>query len=470
MKKYFTLVYHPDLIRLFVSLSDKSTFASLISSIFVMTVFYGRIPTDILSFWFMLNIVYIFIKVTVVNRLQANIGNEIKSKYYVGVLVGATFFSGILWGASSWMAVLYADSNYDFLLLGLLFGLISGGISTLSALFVIYLAFSMPIIILLFGSFLYVSAEVHNYIAILLLLFSYIVMTASYRMHRSLGDAIHLKELVEESQLELEQINSSLESRVEHELKKRQEQELKLLQQSRLAQMGEMISMIAHQWRQPLSAISAASGSLQVKIELEKYDKEFFRDRVEKIAQLSQHLSSTIDDFRSFFKSNKNREIFYLRDVTEGALSIIGTSLENKSIEIIKDYESSRSVNAYFNELKQVSLNLLKNAEDILILNDVKEPKIWIRTFNNGTKVSLEVEDNAGGINENIINHVFDPYFTTKEQFDGTGLGLYMSKTIVEEHGGGILSVRNSKEGAVFTLTFDQHEIENLSADENVVD
>jgi signal transduction histidine kinase len=306
--------------------------------------------------------------------------------------------------------------------------------------------------LMLFASFLYVSEEIHTYIAILLILFAYIVLSASYRMYQSLSQAIVLKEMVEASQVELEAVNRSLESRIEKAVQKGRDQELKLLQQSRLAQMGEMISMIAHQWRQPLSAISATAMTLNIKVTMDKYDKEFFYQNISKISEFSQYLSSTIDDFRSFFKSNKNKEHFYMRQVVEGSLAIINISLQNKGIEVISQYESSVQVFSYFNELKQVCLNLLKNAEDILLQKNIQTPKIWVHTYNTDKHLFLQICDNGGGIDEAILHKIFDPYFTTKEQYDGTGLGLYMSRTIVEEHCGGKLSVKNSNQGAVFTI------------------
>jgi signal transduction histidine kinase len=466
MKKYFTLTYHPDLIKLFISLSDRSGFSSLISAFFMMVVFYNKIPVDILSLWFIFSLAYVFMKVTIVNRIGVNLGNKKRLHYYMILLVAVTAFSGILWGAASWMVIIYVKSNYEFLLLGITFGLIAGGISTLSMLFVVYLAFSLPMIVLLFSSFIYAADEVHGYIAILMILFSYIVISASYRMYKTLDDSIYLKELIEESQYELEKVNISLESRVVQEVEKRREQELKLLQQSRLAQMGEMMSMIAHQWRQPLAAIASTAASLQLKMTLGKYDQELFSKNIAKISQFSQHLSVTIDDFRNFFKSNKKQEYFHLSEVTQGALNIIGTSLKNRNIEVISSYEESRKIYSYFNELKQVALNLLKNAEDILILKKIENPKIWIRIMQDDTGIVLEVEDNAGGIDPEILPKIFDPYFTTKEQFDGTGLGLYMSRTIVEEHCGGNIYVKNGVQGAIFSVVLKTTQKEHLPADE----
>jgi len=228
----------------------------------------------------------------------------------------------------------------------------------------------------------------------------------------------------------------------------------KLLQhQSKLAQMGEMISMIAHQWRQPLSAISATSAALNLKAQLGKTDKESIVEMTGNISQYAQHLSETIDDFRNFFKPNKEKKDIYYDDILVSVYRLMETSLLNKNIKLIKNLECKESFKSYPSELKQVILNLVKNAEDILLERDIKNPYIKILTYKKDDRFILEVHDNGGGIDKEIIEKVFDPYFSTKLEKDGTGLGLYMSKMIIEEHCSGVLTVKNSQDGAVFKLS-----------------
>jgi len=212
--------------------------------------------------------------------------------------------------------------------------------------------------------------------------------------------------------------------------------------------MGEMISMIAHQWRQPLAAISSTSGAINIKAQLHKLDDKSALELSAKISEFSQHLSSTIDDFREFFKSNKEKKETNYDILVDSVLRIIETSITNKNIIIEKDLQSKNIFYTYPNEIKQVILNLLKNAEDILIENNIDNPKIFIKTYEN----ILEIGDNGGGVPDDIIEKIFDPYFSTKIQRNGTGLGLYMSKTIIDDHCEGILSVHNNDEGAVFTI------------------
>jgi len=247
---------------------------------------------------------------------------------------------------------------------------------------------------------------------------------------------------------EIENLNNSLENRVKQEIEKNRKKEKILLHQNRLAQMGEMISMIAHQWRQPLSAISSTSGSIKLKAKMDNLDNNTAIELSTNILTYSHHLSTTIDDFRNFFKINKNKKDTTYNDIIESVLNIVEVSIKNKNITLEKELKSNLIFNSYPNELKQVILNLIKNAEDILLEKDIKNPKIIISTKDN----ILSISDNAGGIPKDIIDKIFDPYFSTKKDLNGTGIGLYMSKIIIEDHCGGSLRVLNNKEGAVFII------------------
>jgi len=250
------------------------------------------------------------------------------------------------------------------------------------------------------------------------------------------------------AELEIVRLNSTLEERVAKEVEKNREKDKQMLHQSKLAQMGEMISMIAHQWRQPLSAIGAAAIGINLKAQLGKLDKETAMDASNKIADYTKHLSETIDDFRTFFKSNKEKQTATYSQLVQSVLNIVEVSITNKDIEIVKNLNSTASFETYTNELKQVLLNLIKNAEDALLEQDVQNPTITIESYDN----VLIVRDNAGGIPEEVLDKIFEPYFSTKSEKTGTGLGLYMSKTIVEEHCGGKLIAFNDEDGAVFKI------------------
>lgn len=229
-----------------------------------------------------------------------------------------------------------------------------------------------------------------------------------------------------------------------------------LFRQSRLAQMGEMISMIAHQWRQPLSAISMTSAALERKVEQDQYDKTFFDSRLNRISEYVQHLSSTIEDFRNFFKSDKDKQETRFSDIIDNALNLVGQGFESRNITLLTEYKCQGKMFTYSNELLQVVLNLLKNAEDALLERKIENPVIQIRCYSDEKRACLEIEDNAGGIEPEILEKIFEPYFTTKDEHNGTGLGLYMSKVIVEEHCEGKLRVSNSGQGAMFTIEMDK--------------
>jgi len=235
----------------------------------------------------------------------------------------------------------------------------------------------------------------------------------------------------------------TLENKIRKEVKKSREKDKQMIQQSRLAQMGEMISMIAHQWRQPLASISNLSNALNIKAQLNVLDNDLIIKYSNEIQQYTQHLSLTIDDFKNFFKPNKEKEKTSYNEIIESALSIIETSIINKNIKIIKNLSSESYFMTYKNEVKQVVLNLIKNAEDILLEKKIKEPIISITTKEEHGNYILEVSDNGGGISEDIIDKIFDPYFSTKSSKNGTGLGLYMAKLIIEEHCNGKITVRN---------------------------
>ena len=248
----------------------------------------------------------------------------------------------------------------------------------------------------------------------------------------------------------VEELNSTLESKIAKAIEDITKKDKQIMQQSRLAQMGEMISMIAHQWRQPLAAISSTSSAIGLKSQLNKLDNKTAIELSSKISSYTQHLSATINDFRDFFQPNKEKRETTYAKLINTVLNIIEVSIANKNIELIMELESQETLKTYPNEIKQVILNLIKNAEDVLLEREVVNPFIKVKTYSN----ILIVSDNGGGIQEDILDKIFDPYFSTKHEHDGTGLGLYMSKVIIENHCDGKLYVENSKnnEGAIFTI------------------
>ena len=248
----------------------------------------------------------------------------------------------------------------------------------------------------------------------------------------------------------------------ENRLKKEKKlQDEQMIQQSRLAQMGEMISMIAHQWRQPLGAISTSAINLKLKLQLEVFKLDtkksredcevYFIERLETIEEYVESLTNTVDDFRNFYKPNKNSIKITMESVLQKTLKIIKDSLSNDGIEIIYISDSYEEIEMYDGEMMQVFLNIFKNAQDNFHDKKIQNPKIKIIVQD---KV-VSVTDNGGGIPHAIQEKIFDPYFSTKDKKNGTGLGLYMSKIILEDHHNGKLYYKNSEDGACFTINLD---------------
>ena len=231
-------------------------------------------------------------------------------------------------------------------------------------------------------------------------------------------------------------------TRVKHlELEKR-EKDTVLAQQSKMAAMGEMLENIAHQWRQPLSVISTVSTGLQLQMDYNHgISEKTLKENLSSINAQTQYLSKTIDDFRNFFEQNKQKEKFNIQHAIEKSLYLTSSRIEKYNINIIKDIQETELITLE-NELIQVFLNIINNAIDILIEKDY-EKYIFIttRVFENDLKIYIK--DNAKGIPINIINRIFEPYFTTKHKSQGTGIGLYMSNEIISKHLHGNLSVNN---------------------------
>lgn len=228
------------------------------------------------------------------------------------------------------------------------------------------------------------------------------------------------------------------------------EKEQMLIHQTKLASMGEMINNIAHQWRQPLAHLSFLNMDLQVANESNELDKKYLDDKINESNDQIDFMSQTIDDFKDFYALNKKKEQFLLSDGINKAINIISPSLKHSKIKLEFEIKEDKQIKSYENEYSQVVLNLLTNAKDILVQRNILNPKIKISLENRANKAVLKVEDNAKGVEKSVINKIFNPYFTTKNK--SSGIGLYMSKTIIEKHFNGIISVKNTKEGACFIV------------------
>ncbi|MDD2888826.1 MAG: transporter substrate-binding domain-containing protein [Aliarcobacter sp.] len=254
----------------------------------------------------------------------------------------------------------------------------------------------------------------------------------------------NLTKIVEEKTKKLNEMNKNLEEMVEKKTGELIQKENILNQQSKMAAMGEMIENIAHQWRQPLSLISTAATGAKLKKDFKQLSDEDFYETMDIINNSAQHLSSTIDDFRNFFNNDKQTTTFDINVPIEKVIYLVSSKLKNREIEIIKNTQEI-NILGLSNEFIQVLLNILNNALDAFKENNFKEKFIFIDAYKKDNKLILKIKDNAGGIKEDIISRIFEPYFTTKHQSQGTGIGLYMSTEIIKKHMNGNLSVSNKE-------------------------
>jgi signal transduction histidine kinase len=253
-------------------------------------------------------------------------------------------------------------------------------------------------------------------------------------------------------------LNSTLQERLAIGLLKERQKDKIMLQQSRFAALGEMIEQIAHQWRQPLNTLALINQNLYFKFKLDKFDPESFDEAHDQIDENLQYMSKTIDDFRNFYNNNREPETYDISEVIRSAVSLSEAMLKYAKIKVdLKPIEPSYVHNAK-NELLQVCMNVLKNAHDALVEKRQEDRRITIEIKPCKFDFCLCIEDNAGGIDENIIDKIFDPYFTTKADSHGTGIGLYMSRSITQEHLHGSIRAENTSEGARFIIALPQVE------------
>jgi signal transduction histidine kinase len=211
-----------------------------------------------------------------------------------------------------------------------------------------------------------------------------------------------------------------------------------------MASMGEMIGNIAHQWRQPLSVISTIASGIMVQKEYGMFKEDHLVDDMDKIVKQTAHMSKTIEDFRDFFKSDKEKILFNVKDTIRQNIDLIEASFKNHNITIDPKINQDIELFGYQNELTQALINILNNAKDQLIKLDKEELKlVSIETIIQNNMVEINITDNGGGVPKDIIDKVFDPYFTTKHQSQGTGIGLYMTHEIIVKHFNGQLYVTN---------------------------
>jgi signal transduction histidine kinase len=262
----------------------------------------------------------------------------------------------------------------------------------------------------------------------------------------------HAEDALTGKRQELTELNKSLEERISRDVDDLRQKDQMLILQDRRAVMGEMINNIAHQWRQPLNVLGLYLQGLPMAYGSAEFNKEFLENSVSKSMQMIMHMSQTIEDFRTFFKSDKDKATFSVNQEIGRTLAFIKESFQDQKVNISFQTDGNPMVSGFPSEYTQVLMNILMNARDDLLLHNVDNALISIHVFSEGDTTVVTITDNSGGIDVGIIDKIFDPYFTTKEPDKGTGIGLFMSKTIIENNMGGRLTVRNTESGAEFRI------------------
>ncbi len=260
---------------------------------------------------------------------------------------------------------------------------------------------------------------------------------------------------------ELKELNTTLDQKVKDQIDHIREQEQTLIQQSKMAEMGEMLSDISHQWKQPLTILSLQLDTIQTDVNDNRISKEQIGQDLSECFKLIRHMHQTIEDFKNFYKPDTDKKLFNTAEAIEEVIKMEKTSLYRHTIELIfekEDEADQYTIVGFEGQFKQVILTLVNNAIEQIsnnITHNIQEKnsgKITIKLFKNQDKLFVQVQDNAGGIDSKIIDKIFNPYFSTKHDTGGSGIGLYMAKTILEKNFQGKLTAKNIKGGASFEI------------------
>jgi signal transduction histidine kinase len=247
-------------------------------------------------------------------------------------------------------------------------------------------------------------------------------------------------------------LNAELEERIALEVEKNSTKDRIMAHQARLAAMGEMLSNISHQWRQPLNNVSLIVQNLQLEYETGALDTDSCRSYVTECMKLLTYMSRTIDNFRAFFQPDQDRQLFALHPAIAETISLVREDLESHGINATLVSECDSTVNGYRKEFSQVLLNIIQNAKEVILMQKSAAPFVEITCSQKGASALITVRDNGGGITKDLMDKIFDPYFTTKFKSQGTGMGLYISKLIIEKHMGGRISISNNAVGAEVSI------------------
>ena len=231
---------------------------------------------------------------------------------------------------------------------------------------------------------------------------------------------------------------------IKEEIKKNREKDFLLYQESKLATIGELLGSISHQWRQPLNVITICASGIKLQIESKNIEKNKELELLTNIVKNANYLSKTIDDFRDFYIPNNSKNNFFIINSINKSIDFINLELTNRNIKIRKNFKEFQ-LNGFENQLEQVIINILNNSIDKFDESEIENKIIDIETYQENNYCVLQIRDNAGGINSSIIEKIFEPYFTTKEQKRGVGISLYISHQIIVKSFKGTINVENQK-------------------------
>ncbi|UTJ06277.1 ATP-binding protein [Arcobacter roscoffensis] len=292
----------------------------------------------------------------------------------------------------------------------------------------------------------YIEEYKHNaflYLIFFILLLGLVLYSASHYLYSKELKKLYIR--LNENQDKLHNLNSSLQKTVEEEVTKNYEKNKILFQQSKMAAMGEMIGNIAHQWRQPLSVITTAATGIKMKKEIGILSDNEYNDSLNMIVKSANYLSNTIDDFRNFFSPTKDKNTVNAKEFIDKVFSLVKSNYQNKDIEVITQIEDFE-IHIFENELLQVMINLLNNSRDELIRKKSNTQRfIFLDLYAKNESLIISIKDSADGVDESIIDRIFEPYFTTKHQSQGTGIGLFMCEEIICKHMHGKIEVFNDE-------------------------
>ena len=310
---------------------------------------------------------------------------------------------------------------------------------------------------------------IFSFISIFFVVFFTIILSLFITFH--FRKLYYLQEkIVDKKTKELKELNNNLEQKIKLEVAKNRKKDIIMFQQARFASLGEMLNNIAHQWRQPLGSITMIIQSFQTKMRVNKLSPEFVEQKVKDALLLAQNMSNTLDDFKNFFSPNRSKNSFFIKDCVEHSIELSKYFLNKENIKIDLIVKKDKKITTFYNELSHTLLNIISNSKDALVSSVNKNDRI-IKIIVNSKKnfVFINIIDNGGGVPDDILPKIFEPYYTTKYKSAGTGIGLYMSKQIIEKHLNGEISCKNIKlevdkkvfKGASFTITIPIFEDKN---------